>query len=309
MKLSITVPCHNEGAVLHQLLNKFMNVLHKLPIIEYEIIVVNDGSTDNTLDVIKQLVTSNNKVIGVNLSRNFGHQYALSAGLSLCTGDRILIIDADLQDPPELLPDMMQLMDEESADVVYGKRIFRESETFFKKATSHIFYRLLSKLADVEIPNDSGDFRLITKRVNDQLLKMPEKQRFIRGMIAWLGFKQVPIDYIRDKRYAGVTKYTFRKMAKLAVDGITSFSISPLKAAIVFAFFFSFISIILMGYVIFSWLYLNAVPGWASIAFIVSLLGSVQLFTLAVMSAYIGRIYTEEKNRPTYIIEEIITSK
>jgi dolichol-phosphate mannosyltransferase len=242
--------------------------------------------------------------VGVSLSRNHGHQLALTAGLSVCGGNRILIIDADLQDPPELLDQMMGLMDK-GADVVYGQRKSRAGETWFKKATARLFYRLFSKMTDLSIPLDTGDFRLISRRALTVLQSMPEHHRFIRGMISWIGFNQVPIGYDRAERFAGETKYPLQKMIRFALDAVTGFSTQPLRISIYFGVFLGFISGALLIYTFISWLYFNAVQGWTSLMAVVLLLGCAQMLFLGVIGEYLGRLYMQGKQRPLFVIAEI----
>src|SRR6059058_3209662 len=222
--LSIVVPCYNEEGCLQALHERLTAAARACRCGDYEIVLVNDGSRDRTLPMMRELAASDPHVVAVNLSRNHGHQLALTAGLDLCRGEKILIIDADLQDPPELLPAMLETMVESDADVVYGVRKSRRGETAFKRATAHGFYRLLSRATEVEIPLDTGDFRLMSRRALDALLAMPEQTRFIRGMVAWIGFKQVPLAYDREERFAGETKYPLKKMMRFAFDALTGFS-------------------------------------------------------------------------------------
>ncbi len=307
MDLSIVVPCYNEEEVINVLYQRVSDVCKNLNE-KYELILVNDGSKDRTWQLISELASNDPNVVGIKLSRNHGHQLALSAGLSFCSGDCIFILDADLQDPPELLPEMMRLMGE-GADVVYGKRIKREGETWIKKITAAIFYRLLNLLADFEIPNDTGDFRLISRRVLEILNGMPEQQRFIRGMVSWTGFKHVPLHYERDKRYAGQTKYPMRKMIRFAFDAITSFSIRPLKLASSFGVFFGFLGFAGFIYAMISWFFGHTVPGWTSVIITSMILGSAQLFVIGIFGEYLGRLYLESKRRPLFIIENIVNHK
>jgi dolichol-phosphate mannosyltransferase len=243
--------------------------------------------------------------VAVNLSRNHGHQLALTAGLDLARGDLILVIDADLQDPPELLPKMVETMRSEGADVVYGVRKSRAGETAFKRATAHGFYRLLARATDVDIPLDAGDFRLISRRALDVLLAMPEQARFIRGMVAWIGFRQVPILYDRDERFAGETKYPLSKMLRFALDALTGFSSAPLKLASHAGLGLSIGSVVIVLFILYAWLAGRSIPGWTSLMFVVVVLGAVQMFVLALMGEYIGRLYNEAKRRPLYIVQEI----
>jgi len=307
LTLSVVVPCYNEEAVVGELHRRMTLVCRGGAGDSYELVLVNDGSSDGTWAVLQRLARDDERVVAVDLSRNHGHQLALSAGLSLARGERILVIDADLQDPPELLPDMMRLMNE-GADVVYGQRLGRDGETWFKKASASVFYRLLLRLSAVPIPPDTGDFRLMSRQVLNALLAMPEQQRFIRGMIAWIGFRQVPLYYRRDKRFAGATKYPLRKMLTFAVDAITGFSIAPLRASLYVAGLFVGVAALLALYVLFSWLFLGAVQGWTSIFLGMLIFSSVQLFSLAIIGEYLGRIYMQTKQRPLFIIREIATA-
>jgi glycosyltransferase involved in cell wall biosynthesis len=247
-------------------------------------------------------------VVAVDLSRNHGHQLALSAGLSLARGERILVIDADLQDPPELLSDMMQLMDD-GADVVYGQRVGRDGETWFKKVSARTFYRLLLRMTDVPIPRDTGDFRLMNRQVDDALLAIPEYQRFIGGMVAWIGLRQVALRYHRDKRFAGETKYPLGKMLAFALDAITGFSTVPLRLSIYMASIFVGLAGLLVIYVLFAWLYLGVVAGWTSMFLGMLIFSWAQLFSLGIIGEYLGRVYMETKHRPLFIIREIVTGQ
>jgi polyisoprenyl-phosphate glycosyltransferase len=273
----------------------------------YELVLVNDGSRDRTWDLMCQLQASDSHVVAVNLSRNFGHQLALTAGLTICRGGRIFIIDADLQDPPELLPAMMARMDT-GVDVIYGQRIKRDGETFFKKNSASAFYRLLDRLVDIEIPVDTGDFRLMSRRAAEALNAMPENHRFIRGMVSWIGMRQEAFPYERAARYAGETKYPFVKMLKFAFDAITGFSIKPLRFATYMGFITAFVSVLLGIYVIVSWAMDRSVPGWTSLAIIILLLGSCQLTVIGILGEYLGRLYIESKGRPLFIIQDIVAS-
>jgi len=305
--LSVVVPCYNEEAVIRELHRRVTTVCRRLVGDSYELVLVNDGSRDETWAISQMLARSDDRVVAVDLSRNHGHQLALSAGLSLARGERILVIDADLQDPPELLPDMMQLMDD-GADVVYGQRVGRDGETWFKKVSARTFYRLLLRMTDVPIPQDTGDFRLMSRQVVDALLAMPEYQRFIRGMVAWIGFHQVPLQYHRDKRFAGETKYPLGKMLAFALDAITGFSIVPLRASIYIASFFVVLAALLAIYVLLSWLYLGVVAGWTSMFLGMLIFSSVQLFSLGIIGEYLGRVYMQSKQRPLFIIREVVTA-
>lgn len=305
VRLSVVVPCYNEEAVLPELWRRLTAACADVAGDSFEIILVNDGSSDRSWPIIAALANESPNVVGVDLSRNQGHQLALTAGLTLCRGRRVLIIDADLQDPPELLPQMMAAMDA-GADVVYGQRVERGGETPFKRATAFLFYRMLSLIADVDIPKDSGDFRLIDRKVLDALNAMPEQHRFIRGMVAWLGFRQVPLPYARAARFAGTTKYPFRKMARFAADAVTGFSISPLRLGSVVAVVCFFLAGVLAAYVLYAWYALSVVRGWTSLLLLFLLFSGVQLLVLGVIGEYVGRAYVEVKRRPLFIVREIV---
>ncbi len=303
--LSIVVPCFNEEPCLDRLHQRLTAAARAAAGEDYEIVLVNDGSRDGSWPKMQRLAAGDPRVVAINLSRNHGHQLALTAGLDLCRGDIVLIIDADLQDPPELLGDMLGVMRSEDADVVYGVRRSRAGETAFKRATAHGFYRLLSSATDVAIPVDAGDFRLISRRALEVLLAMPEQARFIRGMVAWIGFKQVPFPYDRDQRHAGDTKYPLGKMLRFAFDGLTGFSSAPLRLASHAGLALSLGSVLLIVYILAGWMSGRSVQGWTSLMLVVVILGAVQMFVLAVMGQYIGRLYNQSKQRPLYIVQEI----
>ena len=303
--LSIVVPCFNEEACLGTLHERLGKAAHAAGGDDYEIVLVNDGSRDGSWAMMRAMAAEDSHVVAVNLSRNHGHQLALTAGLDLSRGETVLIIDADLQDPPELLPDMMKTMQGENADVVYGVRRSRSGETAFKRATAHGFYRLLSRATEVEIPVDAGDFRLMSRRALDALLAMPEQARFIRGMVAWIGFKQVPFVYDRQERFAGETKYPLRKMMRFALDALTGFSSAPLKLASHAGLWLSFGSVLLVIYIAIAWATGQSIQGWTSLMLVVVVLGAIQMFALALMGEYIGRLYNEAKRRPLYIVQEV----
>ena len=303
--LSIVVPCYNEEECLGTLYERLTAVARKTAGDDYEIVLINDGSRDSSWSIMQGLADKDPHLVALNLSRNHGHQLALTAGLDLARGDVILVIDADLQDPPELLPAMLDTMREEQADVVYGVRKSRAGETPFKRATAHGFYRMLSRATEVDIPVDTGDFRLISRRALDVLLSLPEQARFIRGMVAWIGFKQVPFAYDRQERLAGETKYPLRKMIRFALDALTGFSSAPLKLASHAGMWLAAGSALLVIYILAGWLSGRAIPGWTSLMLIVVVIGAVQMFVLALMGEYIGRLYNEAKQRPLYIVQEI----
>jgi len=302
-KVSVVVPMYYEEEVAEECDRRLNATLKEY---DYEIIYVNDGSRDETLPILKGIAEKNKNVRLISFSRNFGHQAAVTAGVQNSEGDCIVIIDADLQDPPELIPDMIKLW-QEGNDVVYAKRKKRKGESAFKLLTAKLFYKLLDGLTETKIPRDTGDFRLIDRKVADAFNQMTEHSRFIRGMVPWLGFKQVPIEYVRDERYAGETKYPLSKMIRFAINGILSFSIKPLQLVTklgVVTLLFSFAIII---YVLISKFTGNALmQGWASIMILVTMLSGVQLIALGVVGEYIARIYEESKQRPIYIIDETV---
>ncbi|NUQ17894.1 MAG: glycosyltransferase family 2 protein [Sphingomonas sp.] len=304
--LSIVVPCFNEEACLAALHERLSTAARNCVGDDYEIVLVNDGSRDKSWELMRTMAAGDSHVVAVNLSRNHGHQLALTAGLDLCRGETIMIIDADLQDPPELLPDMVQAMRRQEADVVYGVRRSRSGETAFKRATAHGFYRLLSRATEVDIPLDAGDFRLMSRRALDALLAMPEQARFIRGMVAWIGFRQVPFAYDRQERFAGKTKYPLKKMMRFALDALTGFSSAPLKLASHVGLALSVGSILLILYIAYAWAAGRNIQGWTSLMLVVVVIGAVQMFVLALMGEYIGRLYNEAKRRPLYIVQEVV---
>lgn len=303
--LSVVVPCFNEAGNVRELVHRLTDACHKAADDDYEIILVNDGSTDPTWAKISALAEKDHHLVAVNLSRNHGHQLALSAGLSLSRGDRVFILDADLQDPPELLAAMIDLMDKEGADVVYGQRTARKGETASKCLTASLFYRLLARLGEVPLPHDAGDFRLISRRAVDLLNRMPERSRYIRGMVSWIGLKQVPLAYERQARFAGTTHYPFPKMLRLAVDAVTGFSIAPLRLASYAGALMGVAGLVVLLYALYAWLMGETVQGWTSLMVVVLVLGSVQLISLGVFGEYLGRLYMEAKRRPLFIIDKI----
>ena len=304
-RLSIVVPCYNEEACLGELHERLSRAARNAVGEDYEIVLVNDGSRDRSWEMMRSLSARDPRLVAVNLSRNHGHQLALTAGLDLCSGELILIIDADLQDPPELLGPMMETMAAQEADVVYAVRRARAGETAFKRGTAKIFYRLLSRLAEIEIPLDTGDFRLMSRRALDALLSLPEQARFIRGMVAWVGFRQVPITYDRAERHAGQTKYPLARMMRFALDAVTGFSTAPLRFASHFGLWLVAASAVLVAYIGFAFLTGRAIQGWTSLMLVVVVLGAVQMFVLGMIGEYLGRLYIEAKRRPLYIVAEI----
>jgi len=268
-----------------------------------EIILVDDGSSDDTWQIIQAQCATVPQLVGLRLSANRGHQVALTAGLEAARGARSFMLDADLQDPPELLTDMMAMMDQ-GYDVVYGHRAQRQGETLFKKASAHLFYRLLNMLSDIEIPKDTGDFRLVSRRTLDAVLEMPERARFVRGMFAWVGFRQIGLEYIREPRAAGETKYPLRAMLRFAMDALTAFSTRPLRFATRLSFCSLLVALLMAVYVFTSLILYQTAPGWASVVLAVSFFSGIQLLTLGILGEYIGRLYVETKRRPLYFLSE-----
>ena len=307
LDLSIVAPCYNEAPALREFHGRVTSACRGEVGEEYEVVLVNDGSQDGTWSVMGELAAADPHVVAINLSRNYGHQLALTAGLQFTRGNRILIIDADLQDPPELLHQMMRAMDE-GADVVYGQRAARQGETWFKRASASLFYSLLQRLVEIEIPRDTGDFRLMSRRALSVLNTMPERDRFVRGMVSWIGLRQVPIHYTRAPRFAGVGNYPFRKMLRFALDAVTGFSTRPLRIASYLGAISGVLGLILLGYVTTGLLAQRAVAGWASVMATMVLLGSSQLFILGIIGEYLGRLYLEAKSRPLFVVSEILTA-
>ena len=309
-KISIIIPAYNEEEVAQECYNRLEEVLNKLNNYENEIIFINDGSKDKTLEILTKLANQNENVKIVSFSRNFGHQAAVTAGLKYVTGDVILIIDADLQDPPELLPEMLKLW-EEGNEVIYGERKTREGESRFKLFTAKMFYKTLNALSDVEIPKNTGDFRLVDRKVVDTINSLPEHNKFLRGLFSWVGYRQYAFKYERKERFAGKTKYPLKKMLKLAADGIIGFSTKPLKILGGLGFISIIISFIILIYSLLSFAFEwnNLEEGWTSIMVSITFFAGVQLLSIWVLSEYIGRIYDETKNRPQYIVDKTINIK
>ncbi len=306
-KVSVVIPMYYEEEVAQTCYERVKAVLSLLQDYDYEIIFINDGSQDKTLEILESIATQNDKVKVISFSRNFGHQCAVTAGIKYVTGDAVVIIDADLQDPPELIPDMLKLW-EQGNEVIYGKRKSRKGESPFKLLTAKLFYKTLNSLSDTEIPMDTGDFRLVDKKVIDVINTLPEHNKFLRGLFSWVGFKQTPFEYERQERLAGKTKYPLKKMVKLAGDGIISFSSKPLKMVGALGGFSVAISFIILIYSMLSYFlkWNNLTPGWTSIMVTITFLFGVTLISLWMMSEYISRIYDEVKGRPQYIIDKTI---
>jgi polyisoprenyl-phosphate glycosyltransferase len=304
MVLSAVVPCFNEMEVLRETHRRLVAVLEKLPM-SFEIIYVDDGSMDYTRELLRQLQIEDERIRVVRFSRNFGHQLAITAGVEHAIGDAVVVIDADLQDPPEAILDFVDKWNA-GYDVVYGIRTERSGETAFKLWTAKYFYRFLSRLSDTKIPLDTGDFRLMDRKVVDALLEMPERDRFVRGMVSWLGFSQIAVPYERLPRLAGSTKFSLFKMLGFATDGIVSFSILPLRLATWIGFAASGFAILGILVAITERLFgvVGLVKGWTSLVIAVLFIGGVQLICLGIIGEYIGRIYGEAKRRPLYVVQE-----
>ena len=304
MLLSVVVPCYNEQDVLRATHERLTSVLAGMSTLDYELIFVNDGSHDETQSILIQLQLLNPHVRVLLLSRNFGHQVAVTAGLEEAAGDAVVIIDADLQDPPEVIPQMVQLW-RDGNDVVYGMRSDRKGESTFKLWTAKVFYRLINRLSETKMPFDAGDFRLLDRRVVEVINAMPERARFLRGMVSWAGFRQVSLPYERAARHAGDSKYPLRKMVHFAMDGIISFSLVPLKLAIWTGFLAIWIAVAgIIVAIIDRLMDKHLTRGWASLFVAVLFMGGVQLVSLGIIGEYLGRIYTEVKRRPLYVVQE-----
>jgi dolichol-phosphate mannosyltransferase len=303
--ISVVAPCYNEQETLPTFVARMVAACEAVAGASYEILLVNDGSRDATWPTIQEMAERHPGVVGVNLARNYGHQLAVTAGLRIARGERVLIIDADLQDPPELLAELNARMDE-GYDVVYAQRRTRAKESAFKLLTADLFYRLLSGMSETPIPRNVGDFRLMSRRAVERLNAMGEHDRFLRGMVAWMGGRQTEVLYDRDARYAGETGYTLKKMIKLATAGITSFSTLPLKLAVVLAGAGAVIAFALLGYVMIGFITGHVARGWTSLAMMMVFFGVGQFMCLAVMGAYIGRIFLEVKARPLYFVDDVV---
>ncbi|MBC5775364.1 glycosyltransferase family 2 protein [Pontibacter sp. KCTC 32443] len=301
--LSVVIPVFNEEKNLQLLYDRLSAVLQQMQV-TYELVFVNDGSIDNSLGVLKSIAVANASVNYISLSRNFGHQVAVSAGLDAATGKAVLVMDADLQDPPELIPQLYAKM-QEGFEVVYARRVYRKGESFVKKATAKFFYRLLARITHVNIPLDTGDFRIMDTKVVRVLQQMPERNKFLRGQVAWIGFRQTYINFTRDERYGGSSGYTYRKLLRLAFDGITSFSDFPLKMASMLGFIVSGGAFLLMIYTLLARLvFKDYVEGWASIILSVLFLGGVQLICIGIAGEYLARVFNNVQGRPLYVVDE-----
>ncbi len=303
MDISVIVPVFNEESNLLVLHERLVNVITGITN-QYEIIFVNDGSKDNSLTVIKTLVQQFPQIKYIDFSKNFGHQLAVFAGLEHASGNAIVIIDADLQDPPELIIELHKKL-QQGFDVVYAQREQRVGESWHKLLTAKLFYRFINRLSDVTIPLDTGDYRIITKKIKDIIVAMPERNKFLRGQIAWAGFNQTSVSYKRDERYAGTTNYSYSKMFSFAFDGITAFSNLPLRLATYMGFLVSFVSFLVILYTLYQkYINGNVVQGWSSLMVSILFIGGVQLICLGIIGEYLGRIMDNVKQRPLYIVRE-----
>jgi glycosyltransferase involved in cell wall biosynthesis len=302
--ISIVVPCHNEELVVAELHSRLRSTMMTLPNFDFEILFVDDGSRDSTREIIQNLVELNSDVKLIVLSRNFGHQLAVSAGIDYSNGDAIVLIDADLQDPPEVITSMVEKWTQ-GADVVYGVRTKRKGESLLKKSTAKYFYKLLRVLSGTDIPADTGDFRLISRRVADVLKDMPERDRFLRGMVSWTGFNQVGLPYERDARFAGKTKYSMKKMITFAADAIFSFSTAPLRLAILLGLLTSLLAFAGIVSAVYGRLFTDQwVEGWTFTIITIFFMGGIQLVTIGILGEYLGRLYLSSKARPLYVVKQ-----
>lgn len=302
--LSLVIPCYNEEEVIHETIKRLKAFCNQLKNLDVELIFVDDGSRDRTRSLLKDYAQQDPRIKLIGFARNFGHQIAVTAGVDAACGDAVVLIDADLQDPPEVIHDMIGKW-REGYDVVYGTRTERPGESRFKLATARAFYRLLNKLSDTSIPLDTGDFRLMSRQVVDTLRAMPERDRFVRGMVSWVGFKQTALPYKRAARFAGESKYPLRKMLRFATDGILSFSTKPLQMSVALGMFSAFLAMLGIVYALSLRLFTNIwVEGWTALMIAVLFMGGVQLISVGILGEYIGRIYNEVKQRPLYVVQE-----
>lgn len=313
--ISVIVPCYNEAEVIELCHTRIRAAIAPLTDYSFELIYINDGSRDDTLPKLRLLAKAErdlgDKALTVriiNLSRNFGKEAAMTAGLDLAAGDALIILDADLQDPPELIADLIHIWKAENADVVYGQRISRLGETWFKKLTAAGFYQVMNRLTDrVSIPVNTGDFRLMNRRALDALKQLREHHRFMKGLFAWIGYKQVPLKYVREPRAAGRTKWNYISLWNLSLEGITGFSITPLRMATIFGLLISAFAFLFGAWIILKTLIMGSdVPGYPSLIVMISFLSGIQLMTIGILGEYIGRIFNETKKRPLYLIDEVL---
>jgi glycosyltransferase involved in cell wall biosynthesis len=303
-KITILIPAYNEQEVLSQLYERLSKVINRIPLYDFEILFVNDGSKDRTMDIIKSFRKEDKRISYVDLSRNFGKEIAMIAGLDYAAGDAVIIIDADLQDPPELIPDMIKYW-EEGYDDIYAKRKSRAGESWLKKWTSQTFYQVLQKIARVPIQEDTGDFRLLDRRCVEALRQLRETQRYTKGMFSWIGYNKKEVLFDRDPRAAGETKWNYMKLLDLAIEGITSFTTNPLRFSSLFGVVISFFAFIYIIWIILKTLiYGESVAGYPSLMTVVLFLGGIQLISLGIIGEYLGRVFNETKARPLYFVDE-----
>ena len=303
MDISVIIPVYNEEANIPTLFERMKAVMEQITT-DFELVFINDGSRDRSMALIKALAKDHPFVKYIDFSRNFGHQIAVSAGLDKCNGDAVVIIDADLQDPPELIIDMYKKM-KEGYEVVYAKRGKRKGESLFKLWTAKMFYRVLSAITSINIPVDTGDFRIMDRKIVDLLKEMPEKNKFIRGQISWIGYEQTFIEYERQERLAGETGYPIRKMLRLALDGITAFSDLPLKIVTYFGFLVSGIAFLVMLYALYArFISQDYEPGWTSLIISVLFIGGIQMIAIGIIGEYLSRMNNNIRNRPLYIVKD-----
>lgn len=300
--LSVVIPVYNEEMNIGKLYQRLCNALQPLHT-EWEVVYVNDGSKDRSLSILQGLAETDSHVKYIDFSRNFGHQLAITAGIEYASGEWIVIMDGDGQDPPELIPELLNKA-KEGYEVVYARRRKRDGENFLKKLTARLFYRLLAKITSIEIPVDTGDFRIIHRKIQRILSKMSEQHKYIRGQISWIGFNQTYLEYDREERMGGATKFTYRKMMRFALDGISSFSTWPLKVATISGFIVSAISFVLIIYSLYQKFFGTTEPGWTSLHISVLFLGGIQLIGIGMLGEYLGRVSDNVKNRPHYIVRD-----
>lgn len=306
MLVSIVIPCYNEADTLRETHRRVTQACLRLDGYHYELVYVDDGSADDTPELLREIQADDPHVRVVYLARNFGHQFAVTAGLGHAGGDAVAIMDADLQDPPEVIGEMLERW-REGYEVVYGVRADREGETRFKLWTARVFYRLINRLSDTDIPLDTGDFRLLDRKVVDAIIRMPERDRFLRGMVSWAGYRQVGVPYRRAARFAGETKYPFAKMLRFALDGIFSFSIKPLRLSTFIGFLSAGFALAFLVYAVVLRLFTHFwVTGWTALIVAILFLGGIQLISLGIIGEYVGRLYGEAKRRPLYLVRETL---
>jgi glycosyltransferase involved in cell wall biosynthesis len=301
--VSVVIPCYNEEAVITSTLNRINDVVNNLTAYEFELIVVNDGSSDSTRAIVQDIVECDKGIKLLNLTRNFGHQIAVSAGLAKSSGAAAVVIDSDLQDPPEVIEEFLRQW-QNGFDVVYGVRANRLGESRFKRISAWLFYRLLNKMTDLEIPPDAGDFRLISRRVINAINSFPEKTRYLRGLISWTGYRSIGVSYVREPRFAGETKYPLKSMLRLARQAVFSFSNKPMELVITSGSLIALSSLLASAWFAVSQLFLGvAVPGWTGLIVAITFLGGIQILAIGIVGSYVGQIFNEVKGRPLFVID------